>query len=236
MEPYEEALQVVRERRFLIDKYDSWLFDEIEQFLGQRVLEVGCGLGNLLMYLVDRQFVVGIETSPEVVKQATRNLAAFQNVSVLEYSITDPEILELQSMRFDSAISLNVFEHVEDDELAMKHTAKLLEPNAYFTLIVPAHKRLYGTMDRSIGHIRRYNKSLATRKLEKVGFVIVLQKYLNFLGALGWFVNGRILKRKVPPSGQLRIFNHIVPVIKTLEHAFPPPIGISLITVAQRKT
>ncbi|MBC7076794.1 MAG: methyltransferase domain-containing protein [Synergistales bacterium] len=232
----EGALQAVRERRLLIDEYDSWLVEELRPFLGQRVIEVGCGLGNLLKHFVDRELVVGIETSPETVTEAKRKFAGFENVSIYEYSITDQSVLALQEMKFDSAVSLNVFEHIEDDELAMQHTALLLKPSGYFVLIVPAHQWLYGTMDSSIGHYRRYTKALAKEKLEKTGFRIVHQKYLNTLGAIGWFVNGRFLRRNVPPSGQLRMFNKIVPILKAVERVFTPPFGISLITVAQRKS
>lgn len=231
----EIALQAVRERRLLIDDYDSWLVEEIRPFLGQRLIEVGCGLGNLLMQFVDRELVIGIEKSPETVIEARRKFAGMEHISICEYSITDPSILALQEMRFDTAVSLNVFEHIEDDELAMQHTALLLKPNGNFVLIVPAHQWLYGSMDSSIGHYRRYTKALARDKLEKAGFRIVHQKYLNMLGAIGWFVNGRFLRRNVPPSAQLRIFNKVVPFLKAVERAIPPPFGISVITVAQRK-
>lgn len=141
--------------------------------------------------------------------------------------------MALKGLKFDSAVSLNVFEHIEDDELAIRHTAALLSTGGLFVLIVPAHRWLYGTMDSSIGHYRRYTKILAKDKLERSGFKVVHQKYLNSLGAIGWFVNGRILRREIPPSGQLRIFNKIVPILKFTERLFPPPFGISLMSVAQ---
>lgn len=70
-----EALQVVRERRLLIDEYDSWLVEEIKPFLGQRVIEVGCGLGNLLKHFVDRELVIGIDNSHETVAEVHRRFA-----------------------------------------------------------------------------------------------------------------------------------------------------------------
>ena len=235
MEYDEEALQAVRESRLLIDSYDSWLIEELRPYLGQRVLEVGCGLGNLLKHFVDREFVMGIEPSHETVAEAQRKFADHKNVDIRYFSITDPSVLTLQDMKFDSAVSLNVFEHIEDDELAMKHTGLLLKPDSYFVMIVPAHQRLYGTMDSSIGHYRRYTKDMAKEKFEKNGFKVVHQKYLNTLGAMGWYVNGRFLKRTVPPTGQLRMFNKVVPILKAAERAFPPSFGLSLLTVAQRK-
>lgn len=230
----EKALQAVRETRLLIDAYDSWLVEELRPYLGQRVFEVGCGLGNMLPHFVDRELVVGIENSAETVLETKRKFAGFGNVSIYEYSITDPAVLALKDKNFDSAVSLNVFEHIEDDELAMRHTAKLLKPGGYFVLIVPAHQWLYGTMDSSIGHYRRYTKTLAQVKFERTGYKVIHQKYINSLGALGWLVNGRLFKRTVPPSGQLQLLNKIIPIVKTMERLIPPLFGISLLTVAQR--
>lgn len=227
------ALQEVRETRLLINEYDSWLIEELRPFLGQRVLEVGCGLGNLLQHFTDRELAVGIEPESETVAEVKNKFINNKNLAVYQYSITDPAVLALQDMHFDSAVSLNVFEHIEDDELAIQHTAQLLNPGGLFVLIVPAHQWLYGAMDSSIGHYRRYTKAMAQQKLEQAGFQILQQKYLNMVGALGWFVNGRLLQRTVPPSGQLRMFNKIVPMIKTVEKVFSPPFGISLMTVGK---
>ena len=231
----EEALQTVRKTRLLIDEYDCWLIEELRQYLGQRVLEIGCGLGNMLRHFTDLELVIGIDNSPETVELAKQKFVDFNNVLIHEYSITDPSVLALREKRLDTAVSLNVFEHIEDDELAMRHTALLLEPNGYFLMIVPAHQLLYGTMDVSIGHYRRYTKEMAKSKLEKSGFKVKYQKYLNALGAIGWFVNGHLSRQKVPTAGQLRAFNKIVPVLKLVDRAFPPPFGISLMIVAQRE-
>jgi hypothetical protein len=89
-------------------------------------------------------------------------------------------------------------------------------------------------MDRAIGHYRRYTKASARQLFRRLGFRVEKQKYVNVLGALGWFVNGRILKQQVPPTNQLRLLNRIVPVLRFLENTLPPPVGISLLTVARR--
>src|SRR5690554_4243400 len=103
----ERDLQAVREGRLLIDRYDAWLFDEFRPYLGQRVLEVGCGLGNLMRHLLDRELLVGIEPSAESVAAVRGQFAAFPHVEAHELSITDPAVLALEARGFDCAISLN---------------------------------------------------------------------------------------------------------------------------------
>jgi hypothetical protein len=69
---------------------------------------------------------------------------------------------------------------------------------------------------------------------QQIGLACLTQKYINALGALGWWANGRLRRQETPSSGQLRLFNRIVPVIKRVERAMPMPFGISLLAVAQR--
>lgn len=232
---YDEAsLQTVRETRLLIDKYDSWLFDEFKPFVGQRILEVGCGLGNLISHFTDRELAVGIEPSDETVSDVRKRFGGHSNLSFYSMSITEPAVLALTHYGFDTAVSLNVFEHIEDDVCAMRHTRELLQPGGKFILIVPSHKWLYGKMDSTIGHYRRYDKQGMQEKMAQVGFKVLVQKYVNVAGALGWLVNGRVLRRSVPPTGQLRTFNALVPFLRKVESSFVTPVGISLMTVAQR--
>jgi len=230
----EYALQQVRELRLLIDHCDAWLFQEVEPFLGQRVLEVGCGLGNLTRHLTDRSLVVGIDLSAKSVAHVQAQYAAHPNLHALVYDVTDPAVLELARFEFDTAIMLNVLEHIEDDKLALKHVRQILCPGGQVIVIVPAHKWLYGSMDRSIGHYRRYDKEMMARKMQAAGFHVRVQEHMNVLGMLGWFINGRILKQRVPPTGQLKLFNLIVPVVQRCERLVDLPIGLSLLSVAQR--
>lgn len=230
----EAALQTVRETRLLIDRYDAWLFEEFRPYIGKRILEIGCGLGNQLRYFLDRELVVGIDISPESVSEVKDRFQDYPNVQAYELGITDSKVLSLADSAFDTALSVNVFEHIEDDIMAFAHTYSILQPGGRFILIVPAHEWLYGTMDRSIGHYRRYTKNTLARKLEDAGFGVLHQKYVNMAGALGWLVNGRLLKRQVPPTGQLKFINTLVPALKGVERRFEPLFGVSLLSIAQK--
>lgn len=230
----ETALQAVREGRLLIDRYDAWLHSEFAPFVGQRVLEIGCGLGNLSQHLLNRQLLVAIDSSPLSVLAVQEKFGSHKNFRAFTMSITAPEVTALADDQIDTAISLNVFEHIERDDVALEHTWRILQPGGMLILIIPAHAFLYGEMDRSIGHYRRYTKESLRRQLEQAGFEIVRQKYFNLLGALGWLVNGRLLRRRVPPTGQLKLFNRLVPLIRVLEGTVSMPAGISLLSVSRK--
>jgi hypothetical protein len=59
--------------------------------------------------------------------------------------------------------------------------------------------------------------------------------YLNILGLLGWFFNGRLLKKKELPEKQTKLFDKLVPFLGFAEKIIKPPLGQSLILVAQKK-
>jgi SAM-dependent methyltransferase len=231
----EKALEEVRQSRLLMNQFDDWLFEEFKHYVGRRVLEIGCGLGNHFEHFLDKERLVGFDLSSDTVLKVQQQFAEKPNVRVLVASITDPGVLALREERFDTVFSLNVFEHIEDDQLALQHTCQLLQHGGTVILIVPAHQWLYGPMDLSIGHFRRYTKKMARQKLEQAGFQIETQKYINMLGAFGWLVNGRVFRRRVPPRGQLRLLNEIIPICRRIERHCPAPFGVSLLSVARRK-
>lgn len=230
----EAALQEVRESRLLINLADDWLFEEFGPHIGHRLVEVGCGLGNHLSRFQDRELLLGIDISESTIDQIRQRFDGRSNVRLKAQSITDPAVLEFASLRFDTAISENVFEHIADDGLAMRHVHELLQPGGKFVIIVPAHQQIFGTMDRSIGHYRRYTKSSLRRLMLEAGFTVVLEKYINALGALGWLVSGRLLRRRTPPRGQLRLLNHLIPTLRAAERWVEPPFGVSLLMVGQK--
>lgn len=233
---YEEInMQIVRKRRLLINAFDAWLFDEIKPYLGQRIVEIGCGMGNLLQHLAKRELVVGLDTCTECILHLEDIYQEYPNLEFHVVNITEPQVLKFSRKHFDTAISLNVFEHVKDDITALKHTANLLCNDGILAVVVPAMQVLSGSMDSSIGHYRRYTKTTLRTKIEQAGLEIVHQKYINMLGALGWWFNGKILKRKIPPIGQLKLFNTIVPILRRVEGIFTAPFGISLLTVARKR-
>lgn len=228
------ALQQVRETRLLINRVDDWIFGEFAPFVGKRVLDVGCGWGNLIARLLDRELVVGIDIDAISIAHLREFYRDCRRAEFYTMDICSDETEILKSFALDTAISLNVLEHLEDDVRALCHMGQIIVPEGYVIVVVPAHSWLYGTMDQVIGHLRRYDKSSMAIALARAGLVPVAQKYVNFVGALGWLVNGKLLRKRVPPTDQLRAFNIFVPILRRLERMIIPPIGISLLTVAKK--
>ena len=128
-------------------------------------------------------------------------------------------------MSIDTILCSNVLEHVEDDDAVLSRFYRFLPQGGRLVLLVPALRILYNTLDRELGHFRRYTKRELTQKLKRSHFHICSLKYFNFFGILGWFVNGTLLRRRVLPAGQVRKFNQFVPLMVQMERWVPTLIG-----------
>ena len=211
-------------------RYNRWIYDRIRDSLGQRVLEIGCGTGTITSLMVDRQLVVGVDVVENYVRAASNRFKDRPNVVIRQHDLTESTDA-LRGYRFDSAVSVNVFEHIANDERAMKAVYALLEPGGTFTLLVPCHPALLGRFDRDIGHHRRYTKPGLRRKLEASGFTVERIRRSNPVGALGWLVNVRLLGlRRLRGTG---LFDRLVPAFAALDRV-ELPLGLSLIAVARK--
>ena len=63
-----------------------------------------------------------------------------------------------RSYDFDTILCINVLEHTADDAAALRRANQLLMPGGRIIIFVPAGKDLFGTLDRGIGHQRRYER------------------------------------------------------------------------------
>ena len=78
--------------------------------------------------------------------------------------------------------SLNVFEHIEHDAIALKEVRQKLKPGGTLLIYVPAFECLWTSLDEKLCHYRRYTKTTLRRLVEQEGFVIEHVRYADCLG------------------------------------------------------
>ncbi|MCB4755581.1 MAG: bifunctional glycosyltransferase/class I SAM-dependent methyltransferase [Elusimicrobia bacterium] len=216
-------------------EYNTWLFNQCKPFLGRRILEVGSGIGNITKHLLDRDLVIATDVVEFYLDDLTKLFSHLPNVKIRKLDLLNEQGAKQAQKEFgpDTVLCMNVLEHIEKDKEALRNIGHLLPLGGRLVLLVPAHKQLYSKIDENLGHFRRYSKDEIKVGLEKAGFQIRSSRYLNMLGAIGWFINGKILMRKILPSRQLRLFDLLVKLL-AIEKWMPVPFGLSLLTICSK--
>lgn len=228
-----DPLHATLRRMAALDQYNTFLFDQIRDHVGQRVLEVGAGTGTLTQFLRDRDRTLATDVDSQYLHLLNRRFENYSNVTAALYDLSTDPPADVAGQKYDTIICLNVLEHIEDDRGALERMYELLEPGGNLVLLVPAHGVLYGEIDQAIGHYRRYERVPLERLLKGVGFATDETFFVNGLSTLGWYVNGRILKRNTVPGMQARVADKLVPLFRA-ERKLNLPFGLSVIAIARR--
>jgi SAM-dependent methyltransferase len=214
-------------------RYNTWLWEQIAAFTGQRVLEVGAGIGTMTQFFLDRQLILVTDVDARYLARLPHTFANSPNVIVRPLDLNERFADQLAAYRLDTVLCLNVLEHIEDDEAVLSDFSHLFPSGGRVVLIVPALQRLYGEIDRAIGHYRRYEKGEIMAKFERAGFRVEETRFLNLLGLPGWYLNSCLLKRKIVPGLQARLNDCLVPLLR-FERYFTLPWGMSLLAVGRK--
>lgn len=212
--------------------YSAWIYDMVHPYLGERLLEVGAGHGTFTALLRGpSKTIVATEISPRSAERLRERFDGDHGVKVVEGDLASVQALG----PFDSALLINVLEHIEDDEAALAELGRLLRPGGHLSIWVPALPALYSDFDRRVGHYRRYRLADLRRKLEVAGFVDTSLRYRNALGALVWLLTAKALRATPTRPGNVRAFDRfVVPVIRRVETHFELPFGQSIFATASR--
>jgi len=215
--------------------YHRWIFEKIKPYLKGNILEVGCGTGNLTGWLLGWGKVVVSDMNEYYLQLVEEKYQDHSNLKGVFIRDIQQEPAKELLASFDTIVCSNVLEHIGDDVSVLKHFHQLLSGEGRLILLVPALKCLYNQLDKDLGHFRRYSKKELISKIEQSGFRILHLTYFNPFGILGWFFNGSILRRRILPQNQVKVFNKMVPLFISLEKIIPNWVGQSLIVVGEKR-
>jgi SAM-dependent methyltransferase len=227
-----DTLEVFEDAR----RYNAWICERVNDFIGGRVLEVGSGIGNIVAELLSRSNVTAVtatDLSASSLETLKDRFGHNEKLSSAVWNAENPPPPELEIGSFDTIICSNVLEHIQDHERALQNMKQLLKPDGRLILLVPSNPAIFNGLDEDLGHFRRYTKTELERVLGATGFDIKTLFPHNLVGALGWWWAGCVCKRRTLRASDTKNFDRLVPLLKPIDSLLTLPFGgVSLIAIS----
>jgi glycosyltransferase involved in cell wall biosynthesis len=216
----------ILERLNRAPRFTRWMADVIRPYIGDRVLEVGAGTGNMSVHLMPRSVYWATDVNAHYLDYLVTLRATRPYMRVAYTDAMDGGTFPT-GQSFDTVVSLNVVEHVQDDLEALRNVWNALSEGGRAIILVPFGPGLYGTLDEVLGHFRRYTREQLVSVAEQAGFRVEQVLKFNRPGVVAWWLNGRILHRRTFGLGQIRMLNILTPIFRLVDSWLPlPPLSI----------
>lgn len=219
--------------------FNEWMYRTTSQNLKGKILEIGSGIGNISAFYLNEHRRIYLSDIRDNYCEYLRQHFSDQPTleGVLNLDLTHPDFDTVYASHlgsFDGVFALNVVEHIKDDDLAIANCYKLLRKGGRLVILVPAFQFLYNGFDRSLEHYRRYTTTSLKGIFTKNQFQIKRSQYFNLAGIAGWFVSGNLLGNKVLPTGQMKLYNSLVPLFKLADRITFNQLGLSVIVEGEK--
>jgi glycosyltransferase involved in cell wall biosynthesis len=215
-------------------QYLNWLARVVKRHVGDTVLEIGAGIGNIAARLMGRRYrYLATEHDPLYLHALRNRFLRTPNVEVRQLN---PEIAgDYTGLdgEFNTVLCLNVLERVEDPAAAVAAMARTLKPGGVLVVLVPQCRSLYGTLDQTLGNRRRFHRRELKALLETHGLKVERWYQLNRVGAPLWGLSSRILRHSKLSKLTLKLFDKTVWLWRRVDVLLPWR-GLTLVAVARR--
>jgi SAM-dependent methyltransferase len=200
-----------------------------------RLLELGCGTGNVLEALGRFGEAVGVESDPDL-----RAVGRAAGLDIREGAL--PHDLPVADAWADAVLLLDVIEHLDDDHAGVRAARRTLRPGGVMVITVPAYPWLWSGHDAALGHRRRYTAGTLRSVVVAAGLSLVHIGYFNT--ALFPIIMGVRLAKRLVGGGAHDLHRPVESVNRALERLFALerhvvlrpglPFGTSVLAVARR--
>ena len=154
--------------------YNRFLVERILAHAPERgeLLDFGAGIGTFARQVSARGHRVAC-LEPDLALASRLRAAGLQTFVSLD---------EVADESLDYVFTLDVLEHIEDDAGALRGIARKMKANGRLLVYVPAFPILYSSMDRKVGHFRRYRRGQLAQRVADAGFTGVHARYVDSIG------------------------------------------------------
>jgi SAM-dependent methyltransferase len=218
-------------------RFNRWMYDQFRHELQGEILEIGSGIGNISRLVIEEGHPLTLSDYNDeycfYLKKIFEGNKIIQNILRIDLLDSDFEkLFEAYKEKFNTIFLLNVIEHIDDDARAVKNCHYLLKPGGRLIVLAPAYNWLFCSLDKQLGHYKRYTIRSMISLLTKENFNISNGSYFNFIGIAGWFLFGKIIGRKMLGRSEMIAFDSIIPVAKLADKMIGKKAGLSIIVTA----
>jgi glycosyltransferase involved in cell wall biosynthesis len=202
--------------------FNRWMADAIRPHLGKYVLEIGAGIGNLTRFLAARKKeYAATDLDGEHLERLRVRLSGRPNLETALLDASRAEDYVPFRGQVDTVICLNVLEHIEDDRGTLRDIHETLQDGGRAIILVPEGQGLFSSLDEELGHRRRYSEEDLRRRMTEAGFVVETVLRFNRISRPGWWLNGKVLKRRTIGRFQLKAFDRMVWLFRRIDAHLP---------------
>lgn len=165
-----DNLEVMQEA----ENYNQWLCSLVSSRASKtdHVLDFGAGSGTFAKIFAKEGFNVSC-VEPDGILRSGLITSGLSTVESAE---------QLPPQSFDFIYTFNVLEHIENDAAEAAKLVRALKPGGTLLVYVPAFQILFSSMDRKVGHYRRYRLSPLVKMIEASGLRVTYARYADCLG------------------------------------------------------
>lgn len=213
------------------------------------ILEVGCSSGFFLKQIAAEFPSVRIIGADYTLSTLQMLAPKIPGIPLVRFDLTR---CPLPDNFVDTAILINVLEHIGDDEAAVSHLYRILKPGGIAIIEVPAGPAMFDVYDRVLMHHRRYRMSGLVELLTRQGFEIDFKSHLGFLLYPAFYLAKRlnqfryahrskkdeekIVANLIATTGKTsNLMRHLMSSENFLRHQFYLPVGIRCLVTCRKR-
>ncbi|MFC2157024.1 methyltransferase domain-containing protein [Acidobacteriota bacterium] len=217
----------VLDEQKVLKKYNQYILKQFIDIIRDKdnVLDFGAGIGTFAN-LIDRKKI-----NLECVEKDSQQMEYLKKNGFMCF----PGLPEKKN-HYELVYSINVLEHIEDDQTILENIYSIVKPGGHLVLWVPAFQILYSSFDKRVGHLRRYSRKELEEKLINSGYSIKSAKYKDSLGWLVTLVFKLFGSKKGHINMRILLFysNVLLYVSRLMDKILSPFMGKNIVVIAKK--
>lgn len=135
-------------------------YEKGQEYVSGNLLEIGCGQGRGLELMLEKcTSYTAIDKNDYVIEELNKK---YENLTLINQNI--PPFTGLADNTYDSVVTFQVIEHIEDDKLFVSEIKRVLKPGAVAVITTPNIKM---SLTRNPWHVREYTNEQLCDLLKK---------------------------------------------------------------------